>query len=60
MSISTLQTAEVVPILHFSPFPEQRHFVEGQIIGKSIFGENSIFALQAAEVVAILHFFPLS
>ena len=50
---TTLQTAEVVPILHFSPFREQRHFVEGQIIGKSIFGENSIFALQTAEVVAI-------
>ena len=50
---TTLQTAEVVPTLHFSPFREQRHFVEGQIIGKSIFGENSIFALQAAEVVAI-------
>ena len=46
MSISTLQTAEDVPILHFS-----------QIIGKSIFWEKSIYALQAAEVVAILHIF---
>ena len=38
---TTLQTAEVVPILQFSPFREQRHFVGGQIIGKKVFLEKT-------------------